>query len=273
LTSNSEPERQPSGTQALDAALEVLLGVMHFKEPVALSELARHCGMPASNVHRYLASFQRARFVTQTGRSGKYLLGPLALELGLAAIGRHDLVNSASDGLADLRSETHMTTMLSVWGSEGATVIRLERAETPTVTSIGLGTTLPLLNSATGRIFLSWAPPLVIQSALDKELARAKRTRAIAPDIEPSKRGLDDLVQSIRERGYATVEGMFIPGLVAVSAPVLDWQGEVQAAITLMGTERTALESPDGPIARLVAFCREKSSPASLAPTVSRKRR
>ena len=47
-----------------------------------------------------------------------------------------------------------MSSLLSVLGNEGATVIRWERAASPAVTSVGLGTTLPLLKSATGRVLL-----------------------------------------------------------------------------------------------------------------------
>jgi DNA-binding IclR family transcriptional regulator len=215
--------------------------------------------MPPSKVHRYLSSFLKAGLIAQTGRSGKYLLGQGALQLGLAAIGRHDFVNFAADGMADLCSETGMTALLSVWGNGGATVVRWERAASPTVTSMGLGTTLPLLNSATGRAFLAWAPAAAIKTARDTEVRRVKKNPSIAPDLEPSASGLEALIQRTKERGYASVEGKFIPGLVAIAAPVLDWQNEAQAIVTLIGTDPEALRSDSPQVASLISFCKIKS--------------
>jgi DNA-binding IclR family transcriptional regulator len=259
LNEAESEDRQSGGTQSLDTALKVLQGVVHFREPVALSELAKHCRMAPSKVHRYLTSFQRARLVGQTGRSGKYFLGSGAMQLGLAAIGRHDFVNSAADGLSDLRSDTEMTALLSVWGNEGATVVRWERATSPTVTSMGLGTTLPLLNSATGRAFLAWAPRLVIQPMLDAELRRFRRAPSIAPDLEPTVASLDALVKRTRTRGYATIEGKFIPGLVAVAVPVLDWHEQAQCVVTLIGTDPKLVTEGSETIEKILAYGREKS--------------
>ena len=45
-----------------------------------------------------------------------------------------------------------------LWSSQGATVVRWERAAGFLVTSLGLGSVLPLLGSATGNVFLAWNP-------------------------------------------------------------------------------------------------------------------
>jgi len=265
LTKEESEDRQGAGIQSLDLALRVLNTVVAFREPVTLSELARTCRMPPSKIHRYLSSFAKAGLVAQTGRSGKYLLGPGALQLGLAAIGRHDFVNAAADGMADLCAETGMTALLSVWGNGGATVVRWERAESPTVTSMGLGTTLPLLNSATGRAFLTWAPPAAVKAACDLELRRIKKNPSISPDMEPSTAGIAKLVALTKQRGYASVEGKFIPGLVAIAGPVLDWQDEAQAVVTLIGTDPEAIKVDSSQVKSLVGFCREKSVTPPIA--------
>ncbi|MEY8837958.1 IclR family transcriptional regulator [Cribrihabitans sp. XS_ASV171] len=251
--------REGGGLQSLDAALRVLRAMSVRAGPVSLSDLARDCAMPVSKVHRYLASFLAAGLVAQEGRSGKYDLGPGAIRLGLAAIARNDFVNRAADGLPELAQKTEMSTLLSIWGDHGATVIRWERARTPTVTSMGLGTTMPLLNSATGRAFLAWAPRAPLQSMLDLELRRARGTRPLTPDLVPNRAGIDALVAGIREQGFASVHGLFIPGLVALAAPVLDWQGEAQAVVTLIGTDPDTTNAGGAPSKSLVEFCRSLS--------------
>jgi len=247
------------GLKSLDAALGVLAHLADQNGPQSLSDIGRACEMPPSKVHRYLASFVAAGLVQQQGRSGLYDLGPSALKIGLAALARHDFVNATAEGLPELSAETGMTVLLSVWANQGATVVRWERGAAPTDTSMGLGTTLPLLTSATGRVFLSWGPPRAINHELNAQLRRLSRQPNLLLDMEPTKAGVRDVVGIIRERGYATVEGRYIPGLVAASAPVLDWQGEVQAAVTLVGTDPTLVARGSQKIDCLLAYCKSRS--------------
>lgn len=240
------------GLQSLDAALRVLHVMADARGPMALSDLARACDLPPSNVHRYLASFQTAGLVSQAGRSGRYDLGPEALRLGLAAIARNDFVNRTADALPELTQATGMTALLSVWGEHGPTVVRWERAETPTVTSMGLGTTLPLLHSATGLAFLTWAPRAPIAGTLAAESQQTRGESADRVDI-------DHLTRTVRGRGFATADGDFIPGLVALAAPVLDWQGEAQVVVTLIGTDPAALRPGAAEATALIDFCQRLS--------------
>lgn len=255
----SDEKNPGQGLKSLDTALGVLARLTRLNGPQTLTDIAKECGMSSSKVHRYLASFVQAGLVKQEGRSGRYDIGPEAMQLGMAAIARHDFVNHAADGLPELSAQTGMTVLLSVWANQGATVVRWERGATPTDTSMGLGTTLPLLNSATGRVFLAWGQPRVINPVRDAQLRRLARQPAHLIDVPATKSGLDDLTKRTRARGFASVEGKFIPGLVAVAAPVLDWQNEVQAAVTLVGTDPEAIVPGSEPSETLLAFCDAKS--------------
>lgn len=247
------------GLKSLDAALGVLRHLISMNGPATLTEVARSNHMPPSKVHRYLASFVAAGLVKQQGRSGRYDLGPVALQMGLAALARNDFVNSAAEGLPDLSADTGMTVLLAVWANQGATVVRWERGSSPTDTSMGLGTTLPLLNSATGRVFLAWGPPRAIAPTRDIQLRRFARQPETLQDFEPTKTGVASLITDIRARGFATVMSRFIPGLIAASAPILDWQGEAQAAITLVGTDPATIETGSEQTKMLIKYCAEKS--------------
>ena len=247
------------GLKSLDTALSVLGYMAKQNGPQSLSEIGRACGMPPSKVHRYLASFVAADLVRQQERSGRYDLGPQALRLGLAALARHDFVSTAADGMAELSAETGMTVLLSVWANEGATVVRWERGAEPTDTSVGLGSTLPILTSATGRVFLAWGPHRAIAPVRDKQLRRMSRQRHVSIDLEPTQAGVAALVERTRQRGFASVEGRFIPGLVAAAAPVLDWQDEVQAAITIVGVDAEAVKVGSLQTKLLVDYCARRS--------------
>lgn len=259
MAKSGQHDGQSAGIQSLDAALRVLDIMCAQDGVVSLTDLARLCDMPPSKVHRYLASFMNAGYVEQKERSGKYGLGPSSVRLGLSAIGRHDFVNGPSAHLPDLRDKTGLTVLLSVYGTEGATVVRWERAASPVVTSMGLGTILPLLNSSTGRVFLAWGPQEPIRATLTKELHLARKNKSLARDFAPDAAGIEVLRRKTREQGYAAVDGTFIPGLVATAAPILDWQGEAQAAVTLIGTEPKDIEAGSDANRCLIDFCRAHS--------------
>lgn len=249
----------PGGIQSLDTALRVLKVLSQSGTAMTLSELARVCEMPPTKVYRYLASFVHAGLVHQNGRSGTYNLGQYSISLGLSAMARHDFVNTIADALPALTAQTGLTALLCVWGNFGPTVVRWERARSFIVTSLGLGTTLPLLSSATGRVALAYLPTNVTGELLAKELKSAKQNAAKFDDMELSKSGIQKYAKQIRTSGFASVDGRFIPGLVAVSAPVLDWQQEAQAIVTLIGTDSRILDAKSDVLRPLITFCKNLS--------------
>ncbi|WP_142780905.1 MULTISPECIES: IclR family transcriptional regulator [Agrobacterium] len=248
------------GIQALDAALTVLHALADFEGPAALIDIARAVSMPSSKVHRYLASFIHAGFVRQTQRSGRYELGPFAASLGIAALGRSDFVNQAADALPDLVEQTGLTVLLTVWGSQGATVIRWCRAPSPMVTSFGLGSSLPLLTSSSGRVFLAFLPRHVTAARLYLEVERAMDAGLSWPDLDLSGASIDRLAETIRADGFASVDGRYVPGLRAVAAPVINWQGEAEAAVTLISNSDQILSADNPAVRQLLDFTTAISS-------------
>lgn len=247
------------GLKSLDTALGVLALVARYNAPQTLSAIASDCGMSPSKVHRYLASFVQAGLIKQEGRSGRYGIGPEALQLGVMAIAQHDFVENAAHGLAELVSETGMTALVTVWANEGATVVRWKRGPTPTDTAIGLGTTMPLLNSATGHVFLAWAPEAAISEVAKRQMRLLARNPLGRESAPTTKAELDALIKETRARGYASVAGKYIPGLVAVAAPILDWQGEAQAAVTLVGIDPETTRAESKVVSQILAFCETRS--------------
>jgi DNA-binding IclR family transcriptional regulator len=80
-----------------------------------------------------------------------------------------------------------------------------------------------------GRIFLSHNPPETTQPMLEKEL----EGRA---DIDRAQ--IDAWIAEVRRNGYSALDGMLISGLKAISAPVFNTQGELVAAMSLVGPQK-----------------------------------
>ncbi|MES2535539.1 MAG: IclR family transcriptional regulator [Pseudomonadota bacterium] len=224
-----KPQR---GIQSIEVGGQLLLALLESGAPMILRDLASKAGMPPANAHPYLVSFGKLGLVKQDAAMGHYELGPLALQLGLAALQRLSPVREAEIEIANLAKETGQSVFMSVWGNLGPTVIRLEESNYPIHVSVRNGTVMSLVNTATGQVFAAFMPPKLIEKMMLEDFSRlggnAKNAAELVKKFEQS-------LIDVRRRGLARVSGNPIPGIDALSAPVFDHTGNIVLTITAMG--------------------------------------
>src|SRR5215468_1959097 len=76
-----------------------------------------NAGMTAAKAHPYMVSYMRLGPVEQDRASGRYELGPLALQMGLASMRRLNPVRIATEAIAELVLRINHAVALSVWGN------------------------------------------------------------------------------------------------------------------------------------------------------------
>ena len=235
------------GIQSVEVGIPLLKTLQNAPGPLTLTELSETSAMAASKAHRYLASYVRAGLVRQDSSTRQYELGPVALSLELAALTQLDLVSLAGEAARDIRDATGLTTLLCVWSTPGAVIVRWLRGTQPVITSLALGSILSPLSAATGQVFLANLPRTVTAEAVRTE-QRARTRDKLAALTEMQ---IEELIGRVRRQGAAWVDGGFIPGLRAISCPIIDYQGEAVAAITLISaTEHIA--DPKHAMARIL---------------------
>lgn len=228
----SELAENRRGIQSVEVGIPLLRALQDAPGPLTLTAVSESAGMPASKAHRYLASYVRAGLVRQDSITRRYELGPFALSLGLAALSQLDLISLAGEAAREVTEATGFTTLLCVWATHGAVIVRWTRGAQPVITSLSLGSVLPPLSSATGQVFMAFLPRSVTADAVKAEL-RVRHQMKREP-IEPSS--IDENIARVRRQGVAWVDSGFIPGLRAFACPILDYQGEAAAAITLISS-------------------------------------
>lgn len=236
------------GVQSAEVALGLLRVLVEAGKPMMLRDLASGARMPPAKAHRYLVSLARAGLVEQEGAGGLYDLGPYALELALACLARIDPVRIASDALHDLCRRVDETVALAVWGSRGPVFVRWEEPTHPVATNVRVGSVIPVLASASGRIFAAFLPPEIVDPFIRAELRQSARSRHSRGPR--SRAQVEALLAAVRRDGLARVSGDLLSGVNAVSAPVFDHRKRVVLAITALGDERRFDSSPRGAIAR-----------------------
>ena len=217
------------GVQSVEVGVRLLAALARAPGPMSLSELSAKTSMSPAKVHRYMASFVETGMVDHR-RSGAYSLGRLAGEIGMAAISRVDVVNRAADRLPDLVEQTDANGMLTVWGLNGPIVVRWERSRVPLATVLGVGSTLPIATTATGRAFASYLPDRVVGPLL------AEETRHDPVDLA-TLRAVDNDGVIFR------ADELFMPGAYSLARPVLNYDGTAMAVVTLISADRRLIKS------------------------------
>lgn len=225
-------ERQ--GIQSIEVGFRLLDVLTKNNRPMMLRDIAKGAGMPAAKAHRYLVSFMRIGIVEQDSGTGRYDLGAYALELGLSGLGRLDPVRLAGPVLDGLCETIHETVALAVWGTHGATIVRIVDAGSPITITLRPGTVLSLSRSATGRAFAAFYRSPFLKKMIDEELNEQALATKIA--LGNCRRQLEKTLTEIRERGLSRATGSLTPGINGFSAPVYDHSGHMVAAITSLGS-------------------------------------
>ena len=115
-------------------------------------------GMHPGKAHRYLVSLTRSELVAQDQASGHYGIGAASITLGLAGLRSVNVVRTATALLPTLRDEINETVLLAMWSPQGPVVFALEESSRPVTMNVRVGSILPLLSTATDKVFASLLP-------------------------------------------------------------------------------------------------------------------
>lgn len=241
------------GIQSVEVGGQLLRALAEADGPMMLRDLARLADMSAAKAHPYLVSFMRIGMVEQNKATGRYELGSLALQIGLASMRRLEPVRVAAGIVGGLVDTIGQTVALAVWGNHGPTVVRIEEGVSAVHVNMRVGSVMSLLGTATGRVFAAFLPPKMIEAFLASEVGRASVGDELARKM--SRQQIDAAVAEVRERGLARAVDRPIPGVNALSAPVFDQAGSIALAITAIGPSGIFDADWEGPIAKELLAC------------------
>jgi DNA-binding IclR family transcriptional regulator len=236
------------GIQSAETCLHVLLALGACGGPVPLSAVAQRSGVSPSLAHRYLSSLMAAGMAQQLPGSGHYDLAGGAIRLGLAALARLDVFASADPAFSAYARDSGRTCLLSVWGDAGPTVVRWFPGNPLVITSLALGSVLPLLGSATGQVFFAFGDRAAMDAAAHRVTEADRSLAPAAPDV---------LRREIHTTLGAAIDNTLIPGLRAFAAPVFDIQGRLAVVATAVATTAFDRGRDGEAAAALHRVCRE----------------
>jgi len=232
------------GIQSIEVGGRLLQALAREGRPMALKDIAAAAGMPPAKAHPYLVSFGKLGLIVQDAGNGRYGLGPLALQIGLISLQQVDPLRLATEQLPALAQALGQTVGITVWGEQGATVVRTEEAPSPVHVTMRHGAVMSLAGTASGRLFAAHLPRTVVRAAWRAESGRAGFDAAFEAELA-----------TIRAAGVSHVVDKAVVGVSGLAAPVFDGSGQLVLALTAIGATAGFDVQPQGAAARELLRC------------------
>ena len=219
-------------SRTVDKAIAILQQFTLDEPQLGVSELSRRLGFTRSTVHRLLASLRQSGLIEQNLSSHKYHLGRAAVELGYTAMYSHPLLVTALPYLYFLSEQVGETVYLGERrGHEVATVLHVLSPSSRE--HMQWYSRLPLHSTSSGKVLLAHSEDSELAALLERGLPRYTEHTVTDPVA------LREDLHQIREQGFATAFEEYKLGANAIAVPVLDREGTVVAALTVLGPAYT----------------------------------
>jgi DNA-binding IclR family transcriptional regulator len=210
-------------------AFQVLRLIAKKPNGLTLSDVARELGIGKSTVHGIVSALEEEGALMREPRTKKFTLGVTLVELGRSTHARIDLKDAARPFMEELMAQIQESVFLGVRNVDHVTVLDIvESTQNLKITS-PVGTTIPLLAGATGKLFLAAMPEKQVT-----ELLRVKELpRYTAHTITDQRRYLQE-IRKVRRDGVAFDDEEYISGVRAAAA-LIKTGGQPVSAIWVVG--------------------------------------
>ena len=213
------------GTQAVLLTVTLLEALAEADAPQGVTRLAERLGTSKSRIHRHLQTLETCGFVIKLDGSGRYGVGDRLLALARLVDNGQILFKAAQPLMEDLRDQFAHSVVVSRVDRDSVTVLQSISGRSDFVLEFRPGTSLPLGNSAQGKVVLAFIRP----QDMVKEGNVAQARRALDA-TQPGE------LPAILGRGWAAAPDGMTEGVNGVAVPVFASNGRLVATLGLFDT-------------------------------------
>lgn len=218
--------------QTIDRAIEILTLMSQYPDGLSVSELSRKMNLSLGTTHRFLMSLMENNLVIQEKTTKQYRLGFKVLRLASNLMNKDRLIDVARLPMRKAASEVHNVVYVC---QESAGEVVCTHCEDPTTETHSkfaaqIGNEMPFYAAATAKIIFAYQPEMArTLFERNKPLVRfTARTKTSLKSL------LDDLQKSAAQ-GYAVCDEELENGVIALAAPVFNYEGRAIASIGVTG--------------------------------------
>ena len=213
---------------------------------LTLTEIAGATELPLSTARRLIQELVAWGGLERMSE-GRYRVGMRLWEVGSCAVQQRDLRDAALPYMQDLYVATRENVQLLVREGQQALCIEKIYGSYAVPTEIDVGGRLPLHGTGGGKALLAFSPREVVMETIHGGLDRCTPHTL----VEPGR--LMGALQKVRASGLAYSLEEKLLGTVAVASPILRADGELVAAVAIVGRVGIRLDRL-GPAVRTAAL-------------------
>lgn len=215
--------------QALDRGLQVL-GALARLEQATLSDLALAVGMPASTLHRILATLEGHDFVELEPESQAWRIGIGAFRVGSMFLTRTNVVEAARAPMRRLMEDTGETANLGLTDGDEVVFIAQVESHAPIRAFFRPGSRGPMHCSGIGKALMAAMP----RDQVERALGRTGLAPFTATTLETPDRLFADLADTAA-RGWSFDDQERYDGMSCIAAVIRDSFGAAVAGVSVSG--------------------------------------
>jgi DNA-binding IclR family transcriptional regulator len=222
-------EKRYYPTPALEKGLDILELFASSPEGMTISEVARRLNRTMSEIFRMLLCLEQRGYLAQSASKDRYHLTLRLFRLAQEHPPTKRMVMEALPIMHWLAHELRQSCHLGVL--DGGHVVILAQVDSPESTGfyVKVGSKVDLMHAATGHVILAHQSEDACERAIQEWALETKKKKPA---------DLDSHLAKIRVRGYERRASYEVAGIVNISFPVLNAQGNAVAGLTVPYVKR-----------------------------------
>jgi DNA-binding IclR family transcriptional regulator len=222
-------EKRYYPTPALEKGLDILELFASSPEGMTISEVARRLNRTMSEIFRMLLCLEQRGYLAQSASKDRYHLTLRLFRLAQEHPPTKRMVMEALPIMHWLAHELRQSCHLGVL--DGGHVVILAQVDSPESTGfyVKVGSKVDLMHASTGHVILAHQSEDACERAIQEWALETKKKKPA---------DLDSHLAKIRVRGYERRASYEVAGIVNISFPVLNAQGNAVAGLTVPYVKR-----------------------------------
>ena len=216
-------------TPALEKGLDILELFAGTPAGLTVSEVARRLNRTVSEIFRMLLCLEQRGYLAQSSNKERYHLTLRLFRLGQEHPPTKRVVTEALPIMHWLAHELRQSCHLGIL--DGGHVVILAQVDSPESTGfyVKVGSKVDLMHAATGHVILAHQTSDACERAIQEWSHETKKKKPA---------DLEEHLAKIRLRGYERRASYEVTGVINISFPVLNAQGDAVAALTVPYVKR-----------------------------------
>ena len=216
-------------TPALEKGLDILELFASTPAGLTVSEVARRLNRTVSEIFRMLLCLEQRGYLAQSANKERYHLTLRLFRLGQEHPPTKRVVTEALPIMHWLAHELRQSCHLGVL--DGGHVVILAQVDSPESTGfyVKVGSKVDLIHAATGHVIMAYQTEDACERAIAEWARETKKKRPA---------DLEEHLAKIRIRGYERRASYEVTGVLNISFPVLNAQGDAVAGLTIPYVKR-----------------------------------